>query len=78
MRGRRGKQKGRGWRGGERKEGGGESVRKLESGVQVIFYLIVVEKGIGRVSQQREIKGKQIVTEMERLRNSERMKTTDL
>lgn len=62
----------------KKRGGGGESVRKLESGVQVIFYLIVVEKGIGRVSQQREIKGKQIVTEMERLRNSERMKTTDL
>lgn len=45
-RGRRGKQKGRGWKGGERKGG------KLETRVQVIFYLIVVEKG--RVSQQRE------------------------
>lgn len=78
-RGRRGKQKGRGWK-GKRKKRGEELVRKLETRVRVIFYLIVVEKGIGGVSQQREsweIKGKQTVTEMKRLRNSERMKATD-
>lgn len=68
-----------------RKRGGEKLVRKLEAGVRVIFYLIVVEKRIGRVSQQREtetkseeIKGKQILTETERLRNSERMEMTDM
>lgn len=60
-------------------------MRKLETGVQVIFYLIVAEKRIGCESAKRdgereswEIKGKQIVTEMERLRNRERMKATDM
>lgn len=71
-RGRRGKQKGRGWKGGERKGG------KLETRVQVIFYLIVVEKWVSKERESWEIKGKQKVTEMERLRNSERMKATNV
>lgn len=66
---------------GRRKKRVEKLVRKLDTRVQVIFYLIVLEKRIGRVSQQREsweIKGKQIVTEMERWRNSERKKATDM
>lgn len=46
-----------------RKKRGETLVRKLETRVQVIFYLIVVEERIGRVSQQRE-------TEAERARRS--------
>lgn len=36
------------------------------------------ESAKGRQIVREEIKGKQIVTEMERLRNSERMKETDM
>lgn len=60
-------------------------MRKLEARVQVICFPIVVEKkdreseSAKRGEIPRElIKGEQIVTEMEQLRNTERMTATDL
>lgn len=65
------------WREGEgeedrkEKKERGERVRKFRTRVQVIFYLIVVEKRIGRVSQQRDRTGDQRQTEWQRWRGWE-------
>lgn len=74
-RGRRGKQKGRGWKGGERKG----KVRDKSAGHFLSHCCGEREsESAKRERESWEIKGKQKVTEMERLRNSERMKATNV
>lgn len=74
-RGRMRKQKGRGWKGEERK-GGKVSEKARDWSAGHFLSHCCGEKDRESESAKREIKGKQTVTEMERLRNSETMKAT--